>query len=111
MDMRRLSSALVKIQESIEIRREIYGDRHPRLAKCLYLKAEILFKNNQIESSQNHVEQVIQSYYHIINSPYYCQIIILSYHYFTLLLYCRIIVLWYHHIILRYYDIMIGIGN
>lgn len=60
MDMRRLSSALQLVSEAIDIRRTLYGEQHPQVAKSLYLKAEILFKNNQLQLCQETAERALE---------------------------------------------------
>jgi hypothetical protein len=47
MDMNRLTTALTLADEALQIRILLYGNRHPRVAACMFLKAEILFKNNE----------------------------------------------------------------
>lgn len=52
MELRRLPWALVAADEAVRMRRALWGEVHPKVSESLYLKAEVLLKNNQVASSQ-----------------------------------------------------------
>ncbi len=59
MELRRLPRALIAVEEAVQLRRARWGEIHPKVSESLYLKAEVLLKNNQVVSSQAALEHAL----------------------------------------------------
>lgn len=70
MEVRRLPRALIAAEEAIQLRRARWGEIHPKVSESMYLKAEVLLKNNQVASSQVTLEHALDINDRTIGSDY-----------------------------------------